>query len=361
MERGNGKSVPETPNCEEFGEIERLKQLLAEEHRARRELAIADAGSLAIAQAIREITPIRPRVPVAKPRTKTSSHSKYEGLVHISDVHYGEVVRLESTGGLAQYNPDIAKARMEAITAEAIDIGRYMKIGKLVVGYGGDLVSGYIHDDLERSNSEMVVTQSIDMADIIVAQLEQFMQAFPVIETDFRSGNHGRPYRPMFFNQKQKQNFDYITAEMVSRSLSKQKNLKLLTNESFWNILEAGNRKFLTMHGDTIKHQNSMSLPWYSMFKELMKWMGMREQGGVPWFDDMMIGHFHNQATIQMGNSTLRVAPAVKGPDDYSYAGSRMPVPPGARFLTVSEGDVKSDHLINLEHVGGGYVREIHS
>lgn len=339
-----------SPEEENFGEVERLKQELSRTRKQLREYAVADAGSLAIAQAIRET--IRPEPSIPKPKArKQKSHSAYEGLVHISDVHYGEVVRMESTGGLAEYNPDLAKAKMEATTAEAIDIGKYMNIGRLVVAYGGDLVSGYIHDDLERSNTEMVVTQSIDMADIITQQLEEFMQEFPSVAVDFRSGNHGRPYRPMFFNQKQKQNFDYVTAEMVARSLSKQKNLEILTNESFWNIIQAGNRKFLHMHGDTIKHQNSMSLPWYSMFKELMKWMGMREQGGVPWFDDMMIGHFHNQATITMGDSTLRVAPAIKGPDDYSYAGSRMPTPSGARFLTVAEGQVKSDHLIELDDV----------
>ena len=105
------------------------------------------------------------------------------------------------------------------------------------------------------------------------------------------------------------------------------------------------------MHGDTIKHANSMSLPWYSMYKELLKWMAMRDSGGVPHFDDMLIGHFHNQAAIQMGDSTLRVAPAVKGPDDYSYAGSRMPTPAGVRFLTVAEGAVKSDHIIDLNHI----------
>lgn len=332
----------------EEGEIERLKRLLTEERRKRRDLLAEKAGETAIANTIREIVPTRPTVPIPHYKPRKPLNRSYEGLIHISDVHYGEVVRASSTGGLAEYSPEIAHKRMMTAAEQAIDIGRYMRIGKLAVAYGGDLVSGNIHDDLERSNSEMVVTQANDMADIIIEQLELFSQAFPIVEADFRSGNHGRPYRPMFFNQKQTQNFDYITAMMVERSLSKQKNLKFLTNESFWNIIDVGQRKFLTMHGDTIKHQNSMSLPWYSMFKELMKWMGMREKGGVPWFDDMMIGHFHNQATIQMGNSTLRVAPAVKGPDDYSYAGSRMPTPAGARFLTVAGGEVKSDHIIEL-------------
>lgn len=332
----------------EYGEVERLKQLLAEERRQRRELAIHSAAETAIGQAIRDTVPTRPRVPAARPLIKQSKRARYEGLVHLSDVHYGEVVRASSTGGLAEYSPAIARQRIETATQEAIDIGRYMRIGRLVVALGGDMMSGTIHDDLERSNAEMIVQQTLDMADITSVAIEQFAQAFPQVEVDGRSGNHGRPYRPMFFNRKQVENWDYVLYQFLEKMLANQKNIKFLTNEAFWNVIEVGNRKFLTMHGDTIKHQNSMSLPWYSMFKELMKWMGMREQGGVPWFDDMMIGHFHNQATISMGNSTLRVAPAIKGPDDYSYAGSRMPVPAGARFLTVSEGQVKSDHIIEL-------------
>lgn len=345
------KEQPKEQSFEELGQTERLKREVTDLRRQLRDAAVADAGQLAVAQAIRDTVPTRPTVPIPKRRSPKSSHYKYEGLNHTSDVHYGEAVRSSSTGGLAEYNPDIAKARIEAITAETIDIGRYMKIGKLAVCYGGDLISGLIHDDLERSNVEMVVQQSMDMADIIVEQLQGYSQAFPQVEVDFRSGNHGRPYRPMFFNRKQVENFDYVTAQLVERSLANQKNLKFLTNETFWNVIEAGNRKFLTMHGDTIKHANSMSLPWYSMFKELLKWQGMRGAGG-PEFNDMLIGHFHNPASIQMGDSTLRVAPAVKGPDDYSYAGSRLPVPAGARFLTVAEGEVKSDHIINLDNVG---------
>lgn len=343
------------PSFEEIGDLEYVKHELAETRKRLKQAAEIDAGSRAVAEAVKTL-PVRPPVPPARPKIRGARSAPYEGLVHISDVHYGEVVRSESTGALAQYSPEIAKERMAEVVDESIDIARYMKIGKLAVCYGGDLISGTIHDDLERSNSEMVVTQARDMADIIVEQLQKYCQAFPQVETDFRSGNHGRPYRPMFFNQKQTQNWDYVTALMVERSMSRQKNLKFLTNESFWNIVDIGNRKFLTMHGDTIKHQNSMSLPWYSMFKELMKWMGMREVGGVPWFDDMIIGHFHNQATIQMGDSTLRVAPAVKGPDDYSYAGSRMPTPAGARFLTVANGKVKSDHIIELTSVGAPMV-----
>ena len=334
----------EAPN---EGETERLKRLLADERRQRRDLLVAEASKNAIAEAIREAVPTRPTVPTGKYKVRRPLDRKYEGLVHISDVHYGEQVRASSTGGLAEYSPEIAKARVLEATEQAIDIGRYMKIGKLAVLWGGDMMSGTIHDDLERSNVEMIVQQTLDMADITAVALEQFAQAFPQIDVDGRSGNHGRPYRPMFFNRKQVENWDYVLYQFQEKMLANQKNIKFLTSESFWNIVEVGNRKFLTMHGDTIKHQNSMSLPWYSRFKELMKWQGMRGRGG-PDFDDMLIGHFHNDASIRMGDSTLRVAPAVKGPDDYSYAGSRLPVPAGARFLTVAEGEVKSDHIIKL-------------
>lgn len=291
---------------------------------------------------------IEPQLPVPKPRAQRAGKVAVENLAIITDVHYGEVVRADSTNGLAEYNTDIARERMDYLTDEVISYGKAEKIGKLVVMYGGDNISGMIHDDLERSNAEMVVRQTLDMGDITTEQLQRFAAAFPKVEVDNRSGNHGRPYRPMFFNRKQEENWDYVLAEIQKYRLANQKNVRFLTNKSFWNIIDVGNRKFLNMHGDTIKHANSLSLPWYSMWKELLKWMGMREQGGVPHFDDMNIGHYHHNAVIQMGNSTLRATPSVKGEDDYSFAGSRLPVPPGARILTVAGGGVKYDHIIEL-------------
>lgn len=329
-----------------IGQNERLKK---ENSKLWKLIKEGSADSEVMAEILTHIeTLIEPQLPVPKPRARRAGKVPVEQLAIITDIHYGEVVRLESTNGLAEYNPDIARERLEYVTDEVISHGKESKIGKLAVMYGGDNISGMIHDDLERSNAEMTVRQTLDMGDITTEQLQRLAAAFPLVEVDNRSGNHGRPYRPMFFNRKQEENWDFVLAEVQRFRLANQKNVHFLTNKSFWNIIEVGNRHFLNMHGDTIKHANSLSLPWYSMWKELLKWMGMREEGGVPHFDDMNLGHFHHNAVIQMGNSTLRVTPAIKGEDDYSYAGSRLPVPPGARILTVAEGKVEQDHIIDF-------------
>lgn len=338
------------------GQVELLKRQLADARRQLREQSIVDAGHQEVVRAIETLVPALPEIRTPK-KLRNIGRVPVDALLHLSDIHYGEVVRSTSTNGLAQYSPDIARERIEEATDRTIEIAKSMKVGKLVVVQGGDMVSGLIHDDLERSNAEMVVQQSLEMGEITSDMIRRFGQELPYVEVDGRSGNHGRPYRPMFFNRKQVENFDFFVYKYQEAKLSNAKHVKFLTNESFWNVVSAGNRKFLTMHGDTIKHANSMSLPWYSMYKELLKWMSMREDGNVPSFNDMLIGHFHNPASIQMGESTLRVAPAVKGADDYSYAGSRIPVPAGARLMTVAEGQVQYDHIINLDDIGRPHLR----
>jgi len=291
---------------------------------------------------------IEPQLPVPRPRARKVGRVPVENLAIITDIHDGEIVRADSTNGLAVYSPSIAEERVGQATDEIIEYGLSEKSKKLVLGLLGDNISGMIHDDLERSNAEMTVAQTLHMGDVLTESIQRFAAAFPEVEVDGRSGNHGRTYRPMFFNRKQEENWDNVLYRILEYRLANQKNVRFLTNKSFWNIIDVGNRKFLHMHGDTIKHANSMSLPWYSMFKELLKWMAMRETGGVPWFDDMNIGHYHQNVTIQMGRSALRGTLSVKGEDDYSYAGSRIPAPPGARVLSVAEGRVLHDHVIDL-------------
>ena len=103
------------------------------------------------------------------------------------------------------------------------------------------------------------------------------------------------------------------------------------------------------MHGDTIKQQNSMGLPVYGFMKEGWKWGNMRDQVGD--FDDMMLHHFHTPTRLNLGSGSLFVNGALKGKDDFSLAGTRLPAPACQRFLTVGGGKVLADYLIESEQI----------
>ena len=334
---------------EQLGEIERLKKRLAIVQKMLKESAGGDAEESFIAMAIRESVASRPEVPVARLRKLGKGVLRTSGILDIGDIHYGELVTARSTGGVAEYSPEIARARFDYTVDEAIRLGKEHKISSMWVIGGGDMISGDIHDDLSRSNEIMPIEQTLDCAEMMYGGLEKLCQAFPEVNFVGVSGNHPRMYRVPFYNRKQIESLDYMLYKMLEVKGKNQPNLNFHTPESFWTIIEVEQRRFMVMHGDTIKQQNSMSLPWYGMWKEFMKWGNMRDQVGE--FDDMMLHHFHQPTRIGMGNNSLFVNGSLKGKDDFSLAGTRLPAPAAQRFMTVGGGEVLADYMISSEKI----------
>lgn len=336
---------------EELGTTELLKRQLAEARKQLRDRSIVDAGSLAIAEAIRETVPTRPPVPSGKPPRLAKNRLPTAGIIDLSDWHYGEVVDFDSTGGVYKYNPQIASERFDYTVDEAIRLGREHKIGQMVVILGGDMISGNIHADLERTNEVMVISQTLEMSEIVCGGIEKISSAFQSVQALSVSGNHPRLYEKPYFKHKQVENFDYMLDAIVQLKTKKQDNLEWLTRESFWNNFEVEGRRFLTMHGDTNRQQNSMGISFYSIEKELRKYMGLVNDGTIPHFDDMITHHQHTYAAIPVGGAMNYVNGSGKGGDNYSLAGSRPPSPARQRFLAISQGKVVADRAIELDQI----------
>jgi len=339
----------ETKSYEQIGEVERLKQELADTRKLLRDNARADSQTRLVIDALKEVVPARREVPPAKALKLGRLAVKTSGILDIGDVHYGELVTSRSTGGVAEYSPEIAKARFDYTVKEAIRLGKEHKISSIWVIGGGDMISGDIHDDLSRSNEVMPIEQTLECAEMMYGGLEKLCQAFPEVNFVGVSGNHPRMYRVPFYNRKQIESLDFMLYKMLEAKGVNQPNLKFHTPESFWTIINVEERKFLVMHGDTIKQQNSMGLPVYGFMKEGWKWGNMRDQVGD--FDDMMLHHFHTPTRLNLGSGSLFVNGALKGKDDFSLAGTRLPAPACQRFLTVGGGKVLADYLIESEQI----------
>lgn len=337
------------PNIEELGAVERLRRQLSDTRRQLQDLAVVGAGERAVIGALEELIPAREPVPPARMTKLSRGLVSTSGILDIGDVHFGELVSSRSTGGVAEYSPDIARRRFDHTIDESIRLGKQHKIGAIWMIGGGDMISGNIHDDLSRNNEMMTVGQTLDCADMVYSGLEKLCQAFPTVNFSGYSGNHARTERIPYFNHKQTESMDYMLYKILEHKGARQPNLKFHTPDSFYSVLDVEGRKMLVMHGDTIKQQNSMGLPYYGFFKEYWKWGNMREEVGD--FQDMMLHHFHTPTRLNMGNNNLFVNGALKGKDDYSLAGSRLPAPASQRFLTVSGGQIAADYNIMSEHI----------
>lgn len=97
--------------------------------------------------------------PVAMPRMK----SENEGILQISDWHYGIMVNNHWN----RFSPEICRARVSALLAETIDFCEKFNVSTLHLVNLSDLICGRIHLQLRIESRIDVVTQTIEVSEIL--------------------------------------------------------------------------------------------------------------------------------------------------------------------------------------------------
>ena len=110
-----------------------------------------------------------------------------QAILQLSDWHYG--IEIKNTWN--EYNPQIAKDRIIKLKSKVIDVIRNNKISTLYIANLGDLISGRIHETIRIQNRIDVITQSLEVAEILarlICELSQYCSVKYISCSD----NHSR-------------------------------------------------------------------------------------------------------------------------------------------------------------------------
>jgi hypothetical protein len=99
----------------------------------------------------------------------------------LSDAHVDEIVDPRTVNGLNEYNPTIAERRVRLYFSRMMYMIRTFrkggfKIDHLVLGILGDMISGYINEDLIESNSMSPTEASVLLRVYYVMELNSFQK-----------------------------------------------------------------------------------------------------------------------------------------------------------------------------------------
>jgi hypothetical protein len=307
----------------------RLKRDLAET--ARRAAASEDIRALAFKLA----APLEPsavqRPVAADPRAETI-------IVMASDWHWGEVIRSEAMDGLNSYNSDIASARAARFFSTVSELATQHWAGpkpaRIILILNGDMLSGEIHEELAKSNSELAVPAAQSCASAIIGGLSHWLETLEcAIEVLSLPGNHGRTTR------KPESKFvdvsmDLMIANMVEMYFSArgEKRITFKTPVSGDALFSVDGWVFLATHGDRIGSRGGQGVGGPAMtvargFKRLVADYAAR--GTL--IDTILIGHFHVPLRLEEGY----VCGTLAGPSEYARDGRFRPHPASQLFLTV--------------------------
>jgi hypothetical protein len=254
----------------------------------------------------------------------------------LSDLHWGEVVRGSEIGGVNEFNMEIARQRLRRVIDKTCDLLRHHVVGHypgIVVCFGGDMISGSIHDELEQTNDGTVMEQALDLFEHLQAAILRLADEFGKVHIPCVTGNHGRSNRKWQAKRRAALSYEWLVYQFMQRAFADDERVT-------WDIPDGpdvdfdlmGTRYRLT-HGDTFKTGGDGIIgPLGPITRGTLKRSRMAAAMHQP-YDYLLLGHWH---TLLWGANQITNG-SLKGFDEFAMSLSVTPEPPAQALWLTTE------------------------
>lgn len=223
---------------------------------------------------VKSYAPNRFDIPSPSPQKKNEATA----IVQWSDWHCDEVVEFATTNGLNEYNKFIAEKRALKLfenTVKLIDSQRSaVDINNLVLHLGGDAIGGYIHPELQQTNS-MSPLQGIFFAkDLIITGIEYLLKhgALKNIVVVTSRGNHPRLTPKMQYANDYSMNLETFLYWSLQDYFRKETRIAFKVEQSELTYLTVYDKTLRFFHGHQIRFQGGIGGLTIPLYKALHRW-----------------------------------------------------------------------------------------
>lgn len=228
--------------------------------------------------------------------TKINQNTGVSAALLISDLHYGATVN----NVVNFYDTEICKDRMNQLLNKVIYYCSVNRVQTLYINLLGDLISGSIHTSVRCEQEEDVITQIVEVSELLVNFISNLSQHVPEIKVVGVHGNHGRVTSNLKESLNQ-ENFERLIYEFIKLRLP---NVPVIVNGlEDWATYKIGEREIFIEHGDKSKI-------------EQVKAKAINLLGYVP--DDIFIGHYHRMELLDDNNTDVIINGSVLSTDNYA-------------------------------------------
>lgn len=298
--------------------------LVQENRELKSKLAAASAGDLKTERVVRRleeaIENVRPQYDPKpwRPTPSSQDRTAQEMVLLFSDTHASEVVSLEETRGINQYNWEIMLDRMADIRTAILSHKEHFgfEVSKLHVFFLGDMLSGDIHEELAITNDRPTAEAVVQLARDTVAWLEELAEWFPEIHLAGVPGNHPRASKKPSAKQAHN-NADWLYYKLVEAYLQTHSQFTFAFPRGSFNVQVICDRfRALLMHGDGIR-STMPGVPWAGVNRRITTLEQQFVEAREP-LDFVMLGHFHTRNVLDGISTQTFMNGSVKGVDEYS-------------------------------------------
>lgn len=274
--------------------------------------------------------------PWAKPK-KSAKAKANRGVpcLMLSDLHLDEVVNPSEVEGLNAYSRDIAEQRLKRTFEKAIITSRDYLNGVTWDGFylflGGDLVSGFIHEELKETN-EATLPATVDYwLNPLAAGIGMLADEFGKVHVAGVVGNHGRLTRKPRAKNRAQDNIDWLIYRMLLRDFRNDDRITWQVPDSADCMVTAYDTNFLFTHGDQFRGGSGIAGALSPLMLGYHRKAKRQMIVDRP-FDHLLMGHWH---TYWAGKGMI-VNGSTKGYDEYAYQGNFDFEPPQQAMWVVT-------------------------
>lgn len=272
-------------------QIANLKAQLDSERRKRQqaeaEVLIADQRA-DLAEVLRDA----PGVPTAYAKPM-KSRGPATAIICMNDWHVEEKVDPRTINGLNEYNLTIAAARIKKAFQNSIKLldseRSISKIRDAKLWLGGDLITGYIHEELAEENylspTEAVLFAQEKALDGIQTLLDH--GGLDHLEVLCSWGNHGRTTRKPRTSTAYKTSYEWLMYQFLAKMFAKNPRVRFTIATSYHTYVDVQGKTVRLHHGDKLKYQGGVGGLTIPVEKAIAAWNKSRQA------DLDIFGHWH--------------------------------------------------------------------
>lgn len=314
----------ETPE-ETIARLERLNY----EHQKQRQQMRRDAGALQgrieeLEKLLDRYTVVSPKdlkvpdwVKPAKTRRAGSRVKHGTPVLMLSDLHLDEVVDLAEMQGLNEYSRAIAERRLAEVVDSTVMLMRNYVSGLtfdgIVVPLIGDIITGSIHEELDRTNEAAVPASIVHWVPLLCSAIKHLADEFGRVFVPVVDGNHDRMYKKITAKKRAESSYAWIIYNWMADHLRDDDRITFRITPSADQIVPVYNTTFLLSHGDQFRSAGGVGGIYPALLKWLLRAHELYSQAKMP-FDYALMGHWHQLKWLD----DCIVNGSLKGYDEYA-------------------------------------------
>jgi hypothetical protein len=222
---------------------------------------------------------------------KKDKSDEAAAVLVVSDWHVEETVDPKTVSELNSFNLEVADRRIEKLTQSALRLTEIERGGTdipvLVLGMLGDLMTGYIHEELREENSLSPTQTLLWLRERVTRMVRTIRDQgnFREIIIPCSYGNHGRTTIKPRHSTAYKNSYEWLLYKILEQDFTD--GVTWLIGESYHTYLDVYGKTFRFHHGDSVRYQGGIGGLTIPLEKAIASWNKARVA------DLDIFGHWH--------------------------------------------------------------------